>query len=91
MLNGPEWIRFPSDEEKVAGRQTWWMVEARPSSLGQLHADTGTELDASFIAGPERGLRYCCRIQCTSDGINRKCGQVSSADSNTLLGIPMLA
>ena len=38
-----------------------WLKQ-KPSSLRQLHADTGTELDASMITGQERGLRYCCRI-----------------------------
>ena len=40
--------------------------EAQPSSLGQLHADIGTGLDASITAGQEWGLRYFQRTPLVS-------------------------
>ena len=65
-LDGTEWIRFASNEDKVAGFQTWWTGETQPSLLWQLHADVGTNLDALIIAGPEWGLHYFRRISLVS-------------------------
>ena len=42
-LNGTKWICFASDEEKVAGLQTWWMLsKVQPNVL--VHPDRAIAL-----------------------------------------------
>ena len=47
-LNGTKWICFASDEEKVAGFQTWWM-------LSEVQADVLVHSDGA-IALPDQPI-----------------------------------